>query len=619
MSAAETNTPQKALAERWQQAWPEALAAWSKYTRLRDARLCVSQKEAAKEGLSGSFAMIRLFDQSIVIDLESVSKLGLEDYAVEILAHEIGHHVLAPGNATDHFRLLARVRRGLPTLEAHAPMLANLYTDLLINDRLQRRASMRMADIYQHLAASTETPQENSAVWNLYLRIYENLWQCGVGRLGARRKRKKGGEQTEGDAWLGARLIRVYADDWLTGAGRFAALMLPYLVEDTSHSCNTTPLIYLGDTAGAAAGCDPAGGIGIEPDEDAPHPSEDPLITGMEPEEGSGQDSQKLPQEQQTHGASRGQAREPFEYGEILRAAGIKLNDHDIAVRYYRERALPYLVPFPVRPAPESPEPQLEGLEPWDIGDPLDELDALQTVLQSPRPIPGLTTVRRFYGREPGKAVESEPIDLDLYVDSSGSMPNPQVAVSYLSLAGAIIALSALRAGSRVQVTLWSGKNQVKHTQGFVRDEREILRILTGFYGGTTCFPIHRLRETYCGASPPSRPAHILMISDDGITTMFDQDERGNSGWNISARALNIAGAGGTMALNIPLDWDQQSLDEQNSYQTYRAKVYAWLQRARKEQHWEIFPISELEELVAFARAFSRRHYAPSNPSGLSA
>src|SRR6185369_14107372 len=36
----------------------------------------------------------------------------------------------------------------------------------------------------------------------------------------------------EGDARLGARLIRTYARDWLDGSGRFAALFLPYLMED---------------------------------------------------------------------------------------------------------------------------------------------------------------------------------------------------------------------------------------------------------------------------------------------------------------------------------------------------------------------------------------------------
>lgn len=134
-------------------------------------------------------------------------------------------------------------------------------------------------------------------------------------------------------------------------------------------------------------------------------------------------------------------------------------------------------------------------------------------------------------------------------------MPNPQRRISYLSLAGAVIALSALRAGARVQVTLWSGKQQCMHTPGFVRDEQAILRTLTGFYGGATAFPIHRLRDTYLGARR-ERPAHLLMISDDGITTMFEQDEHGNDGWDVSAQALAVAGGGGSMALQLPSDWD---------------------------------------------------------------
>jgi len=581
-----------ALIERWRAAWPQAVAAWSKFTRLRDARLCESRVEAAQEGLSGSFAMIRLADQSVVVDLETVHSLGLDDYAVEILAHEIGHHVLAPANATDQFRLLARIRRALPTLERHAPMVANLYTDLYINDRLQRQANLRMADIYKRLARPSGDGQaKQSGVWTLYMRIYENLWKLDKGALGG----ANADEHLDTDAWLGARLIRVYANDWLSGAGKFATLLLPYLVEDTESK---KALDYLHDTKDAAEGCEPSGAQDVEADEieGAVHPAEDPSISGLDEPVGA------KPAEQKKSSNSSGQAREPFEYGEILKAAGIKLSDHDIAVRYYRERALPHIVRFPTREIPESQEPQMEGLEPWDIGDPLDEVDWLQTVMQSPRPIPGLTTVRRFYGRETGRTPERMPVDLDMYVDSSGSMPNPQRQTSYLTLAGAIIALSALRVGSRVQVTLWSGKNQVLHTDGFVRDEDKILKVLTGFYGGGTCFPIHQLRDTYASRNVNSRPVHILMISDDGITTMFERDERGNSGWDISAKALAAGRAGGTMALNLPASWDHVKAGRNRP-------VFEDLKRARREQGWEIHAIAKFEDLLEFARSFSRRHY----------
>ena len=106
-------TADTSLIDAWRAAWPEALAVWSKFTRLRDPNLCASRVEASKQGLSGSFAMIRLLDQSVVVDLPLVTELGLDDYALEVLAHEIGHHILAPGSASDQFRLLARMRRVL--------------------------------------------------------------------------------------------------------------------------------------------------------------------------------------------------------------------------------------------------------------------------------------------------------------------------------------------------------------------------------------------------------------------------------------------------------------------------------------------------------------------------
>ena len=576
-----------ALTQRWQDAWPQALDAWSKYTRLSDPRLCESRVAAAGEGLTGSFAMIRLVDQSVVINLEKIAHLGLEDYGREILAHEIGHHVLAPGSARDQFRLLARIRRALPTLEHQAAMVANLYTDLYINDRLQRQAGLRMADIYRLIAKNSGNPEKEShGLWVLYMRIYENLWKLDKGSLSGPSTRA--GIDT--DAWLGARLIRVYAADWMTGAGRFATLVLPYLVKGQEAGGG---LEYLQDTRDAAAGCVPSGAQDIEDDEVSGniHPVDDPAISGL--------DSVGKADSNTETGQGAGQMREPFEYGEILKAAGIKLSDHDIAIRYYRERALPHLVAFPVKTARQPNDPEMEATEPWEIGDPLDEIDWLHSLIHSPVPIPGMTTMRRSYGGSSEMQEKPAVVDLDLYVDSSGSMPNPQAATSYLALAGAIIALSALKARAAVQVTLWSGTHQVQQTKGFVTDSDAILRVLTGYYGGGTAFPIHKLRDTYCGAVPRARPTHILMISDDGITTMFDKDEKGHSGWDIQAQALAAGGAGGTMALNLHAGWDINQA----------GPAARDLRRAITKHGWKIHAIAEMKDLVAFARAFSRRHY----------
>lgn len=575
----------------WRAAWPQALAAWSRFTRLQEPRLCASHVEAAEEGLSGSFAMIRLADQRVVIDLPEVQRLGLQDYALEILAHEIGHHVLAPATASDHARLLARIRRALPTLEAQAPMVANLYTDLLINDRLQRQCELRMADIYRRLAAQGAA---SSPLWQLYMGIYEQLWQQSAGTLGGPRE----DAAMRGDAWLGARVVRAYAGEWLDGGSRFATLLLPYLVE-TAGDARVAALM---DTRHAGRGSQPAGLDRLEADEQTPalHPALDPRVTGEDAAPHAAPQATAPADTTAASAASSGQAREPFEYGEILRAAGVELDDQQLAVRYYRERALPHLIRFPSRPQPQAQEPELEGLEPWEPGDPLDAVDWVQSLLQSPHVIPGVTTVQRSYGPAPGIEAASAPLDLDLYVDSSGSMPNPQQTTSWLTLAGAVIALSALRAGARVQATLWSGKQQFLYTNGFVRSEDEILSVLVGYFGGATAFPIHRLRDTWATRPANARAAHILHISDDGITTMFDDDERGNSGWDVAAQALRNARGGGTMALNLyrPLP------DKPQAAEGWMADLL----RAR-EQGWRIHEVRDMADLLAFARDFSRQHY----------
>lgn len=572
------------LKEHWLAQWPAALACWSRFTKLKEPVWCFTDEDAKREGLTQSFAMIRLDDHTVVVNLKQIQESKVEAFAIEILAHEIGHHVYAPADLTDHGRMIARMRWGLPTKEHLAGLVSNLYTDLLINDRLQRSNGLKMAQVYLALGSSGDR------LWQLYMRMYEILWSQQSYSLAG----EFNDTQVEGDAQLGARLIRHYARDWLDGSGKFAALCLPYLLDDKSTEANWVKRWR--DMESAGQGGFPSGLVEIERDEmsGAIHPAYDPELSGLaEGEEGeSGQDGRRGSLASNAQGGQAGQAREPFQFGEILRALGIKLDDHELAVRYYRERAVPYLIPFPEQKLPQATDPLPEGLEAWDMGMPLNEVDWLESVTRSPRIVPGLTTVQRVWGESPGHEPEKEPLDLDLYVDCSGSMPNPQHSTSFLTLAGTIIALSALRTGARVQATLWSGARQFITTGGFIRDENAILRILTGYLGGATAFPIHILRDTFQDRQPSARPAHILNISDDGITTMFDKDEKGNSGWDISEVALKNAQGGGTMVLNLWQPWEKN----------------ADLVRAH-QQGWQIHVIKDWADLLKFAREFSQLKY----------
>ncbi|MFN9987582.1 MAG: hypothetical protein ACK52S_18690, partial [Pirellula sp.] len=169
----------RSILEQWTAAWPAAIAHWSSYVQLREPIWCMSVAAEKRESLTGSFAMIRLVDHAVVISLRQISELGLQSFSEEILAHEIGHHVYCPADLNDNARMLARMRRGLPGCEAYAPMVGNLYADLLINDRLERSRSLRMSQVYQRL----NRPDQKSRLWRMYMRTYEILWSLTRGTL----------------------------------------------------------------------------------------------------------------------------------------------------------------------------------------------------------------------------------------------------------------------------------------------------------------------------------------------------------------------------------------------------------------------------------------------------
>ena len=566
------------LSRVWSEHWPEALEVWSRFTKLRSPRWCFNPKEARRENLNSSFAMIRLVDHVVVIDLSQIKARGLEKYPREILAHEIGHHVYAPADLRDNARLLVRIKAGLPTREHLAGMIANLYTDLLINDRLQRDAGLDMAGVYRKL--KVDNPDR---LWILYMRMYEELWTLPPGTLAATRI----DDQLRFDASLGARVVRAYARDWLDGAGRFAALCLDYLLQepDTAQS----PIGVWMDAAQAGVGNEIPDGLAEVEDEEgsgAIHPALDPDLTGIDP----GREKEKSPRAggRAVIGGRKNKYRDPEEYTELMKSLGVDLSEDELLIQYYRELARPHLIRFPARVVREAVDPLPEGLDPWEAGAPLSTLDWLESIVRSPYLIPGVTTVQRSYGSSDGGTPERKSVDLYLGVDCSGSMGNPKYHLSYPVLAGTVIVLSALRAGARVMVALSGEPGEYSSTNGFIRDEQEILKVLTGYLGTGYAFGIQRLKDAFPDGEKPKRPTHIMVVTDGDIFSML---ERVEGGWELAERARETAGGGGTYVLNISPASYQHGIDRMMA------------------DGWNVHLVDAWEDMVAFARAFSKTQY----------
>lgn len=564
----------------WLNYWEQAIALWSPYVRLSQPMFCHTAQEEAQYGLTGSFAMIRFDNHNVVISAMQIISKGLADYPLEIMAHEIGHHVYCPADLNDFGRMMARVRKALKGVEEHSGMICNLYTDLLINDRLFREHDLKMHRVYEILKAETSPGK----LWNLYMRIYEILWGLPKYSISF-----DSADQTEGDAQLGAAVIRSYGNsgEWVRGSGKFATLCYIYLVADIeSGKMQNTEFL---DCDKAMAGDEfPEGLSEIEEGEedDILHPADsrefNPLAEKGKVKRVGGENS------------SERKARSPAEYSEILKAMGVKVKADEIFYRYYKELATKHLVPFPSRKNPSVSEPLAEGVTTWEPGDSLEELNYFESVMKSPRLIPGYTTMQVVYGDSPGNEPQKEPVDLDIYIDCSGSMPDPRTELSFLTLAGSIIALSALRTGSKVQATLWSGEKEFLKTKGFISDTREVMKILTGNIGGATQFPTEVLKDTYSERKPNARKVHILVVSDDGITTIFEKRKDIGNGNEILTMALEKSGGGCSMVLNRSYHPDMMQIPD-------IARLAG--------MGISLAQISDWKDLLKFARDFAKKHY----------
>ena len=328
------------------------------------------------------------------------------------------------------------------------------------------------------------------------------------------------------------------------------------------------------------------------------HPALDPELNGDVPgapdADRSGDAAAPAEPDGSGNAPSAGQYREPFEYGEILarqRAAPHRPRG--------RGALLPRAGPRPPDPVPEPSEPgghrsAARGRRAVvDVGDPLADIDWVETVIRSPVVIPGITTVRREWGTSTGAEPKRVPVDLDLYVDSSGSMPNPQVHRQLPDPRRRHRGAVRAAGGRSVQATLWSGAGQFRHDRrvrarrgGRAAGAHRLLR-----RGDRVPDPrrARHLRHPQAGRRSRARPGGLRRRRDHdvrprraGARRARRHQPRPRSGRRRRARWCSTCGAGSTSDPAFAQAHDDG---------------------------WDIHVVRDWADLVTFARAFSRRAY----------
>lgn len=561
----------------WQQHWQQARETWSPFVKLQEPVWCTYTADALKQGLQGSFAMIRLTDHRIVIDLEKVVRSGIENFPLQVLAHEIGHHIYTPANLRDNAVVLGRIRWALAGIEDRAPFVANIYEDMLINDRLHRFKQLNMSAVYEQLNKGIQY----SDLWRLIMRGFEYLWKLTRGTLAGDPKQHTA--KIDADASLIASLIRSYAKNWMDGAGRFAALLYPYLEEEEKFRNSRTLIITILDAENAGEDGGIIGGLaGLDLDGIAG--AIDPRIESLSADQ-EGDDKAGIGRSMKGGVGPRQRYLMPGMYIDLQRQANPKADEQQLLNNYYKEIALPHLVRFPRDENTSASLTIPESVDTWEISEPVEEIDWLETVITSPQPVPGFNTKKRLYGPDNDDIKTADPLDVYIGVDCSGSMGNPKFTFSWPVLCANIIALSALRAGAKVMACLSGEPGSYMETDGFLKDEATILTVLTSYLGTGYTFGVPRLNKPF--EKKPARSSHIVLVTDDDIFAMLGAEDN----WMVIERALHNAGGIGTIVLHSSPEWRKEEI------------------KRLEHMGWRIFHVTNEEELLDFAKRFTQTNY----------
>lgn len=479
--------------------WQGALALWSPYLRLPPPIWCEDPNALQQAGFAEHTAHFDLQGQQVWLNGPQLRQRGLLPHLFAILCHEIGHYACCPGSLDQHALFCARAYASLEGEKAQTALVVNLFQDLLINTRLQSDKSLNLQPLLLALR-----PQAPDPFWNWVLRIYEVRWHLTGGSLSWQPL----DPVAEADARLAARLIQPRSRRVLEQMHAFAGLCRPYLPLLAWQPALDLPAASTGHPAG--------------------------LLEFIEQADGS-----LLPQ------SGRRQQLEPPAYAELLALTG--LASPTGLQQYYRERAWPFLLPEH-RPVPAGWEPEHpEGTRPWELDRPVTDIDWTASLIQSPVVVPGMTTLRRRQAWEPEPGPVRRLERLDLYLDASGSLPDPATHCSALVLAATVLVLSALRLGLQVRVTCYSDPGQLLST-GFCRHEASLLATLVTYFGAATSFPLPLLARR--SSEPEMHLTHLILLSDEGYQAALLPAPDGETGLAILQRAGQRAAAA-TLLLDL--------------------------------------------------------------------
>jgi hypothetical protein len=182
----------------------------------------------------------------------------------------------------------------------------------------------------------------------------------------------------------------------------------------------------------------------------------------------------------------------------------------------YKRLVERHLIRLPEVAAPQ-PDPFLPTTATeWELGDSLRSIDWTLSVFSQGQ-LAALRPLRRELEPEAPSPDLGRGPAVEIYLDTSGSMPNPTTAVNAMTLAAQIVSAAALRKSGMVKGIIYS--SQFEESE-WLYNEELARRFLLRYSGGGTQFPFERLVQLSQARAEVVR----VLISDSDFL------------WNVAAK-----------------------------------------------------------------------------------
>lgn len=475
-------------------AFPRARARWSSFLLLSRPILDDEAQAAARVDLKA---------RTLTLGPAVILERGLEGDIEALLAHEIGHLVSAPGSFVAEARLRLLERTFMPASRAS---LTVPFYELMVDERLGPSLAGARRRVFQAKDAGSDGFNPADLLQRAAL---EELWQLPEGELVGENEPDFADmfPDYRVDAQLLAQNLFALAPGLPLQFLYFASIAWRYAARAEPEESEAGEGEGQGDCMeGDASAEDVAEVLELSAAEKAAI-KRALAEKWFEGEEAKNLKDQRLEKRiAAIPGASTG--------GSTRVTA--------VMAAHYRREAERWLFD-PPKTTIRAEELVPTTLEEWDPGDPIASIDWVSTLLQRGEALgAAMPLVRERLADEEGMSAPAWEGRVEVYLDVSGSMPDPKTALNAMTLAAQILALGAVRAGGAARALVYSTGHE--KWWSWSRSEAVLSRFLLHYIGRGTEFPFDVLKESVeelCA----EQPVRIIITDRD-----FDMNYQASPG-----------------------------------------------------------------------------------------